>query len=615
MNETSIPAEEVPEGYVSHDAKKQFQMYAIIVGIVFGIAQFVVPMVFVFSTMFSQGFPFRPQQMVQPDVEHCVFWNDGVWYTEGSPGNSTSWLRRFDPAAKARGKPPENSSDSIPISMSTPKLLPDGDRLWLISSEKVGYVEDGETYMFLPLHTLGNTSRSFLHEGKPAVIEDKGDGAYALLTFHDEEWEDVGRLRMDFPGAYTVLENVRVVPIEGTLHLFSERGRDIIYREGLPEITAVDVDASQDDTPQEDEPRAAETPVSQDGADDTEDAQDRWTQIATSRSEWAALAIGGQPAIVLADSGRMRSTVGVLTLADGQWNEVLRHKVGFVTELGACALDDADRFAVLIQGFPGTFEYFEVEGTQVKPSTKFGNSSPFPIGNPFSMKMNVLPSVLVMGMALAAILIISWLMGQYREPTYRSVLSEVPYASLTRRAVAKGIDTLIVGVPFYVIMFLYMEDLVEAMQDLMGGAIARGGNFDTSQLGPLLGWFAAGFGFFCVGCIAICITEGIWGISPGKWVSGIRVVNINLKPCGVGMALIRNLLMIIDQFFNYLVGIMLIAFTLNRQRLGDMAARTVVLKVNHLEFAQATAEGSGENTDKLDAGAVPGSDPDDIFDV
>ena len=39
----------------------------------------------------------------------------------------------------------------------------------------------------------------------------------------------------------------------------------------------------------------------------------------------------------------------------------------------------------------------------------------------------------------------------------------------------------------------------------------------------------------------------------------------------------RNLLTFVDGFFNFLVGVLLVALTENWQRLGDLAARTLVV--------------------------------------
>lgn len=57
----------------------------------------------------------------------------------------------------------------------------------------------------------------------------------------------------------------------------------------------------------------------------------------------------------------------------------------------------------------------------------------------------------------------------------------------------------------------------------------------------------------------------------------IRVLGTDLQPCGMSRAVVRNLLKVIDGFFNFMVGIMVVALSENWQRVGDMAARTVVV--------------------------------------
>jgi uncharacterized RDD family membrane protein YckC len=79
-------------------------------------------------------------------------------------------------------------------------------------------------------------------------------------------------------------------------------------------------------------------------------------------------------------------------------------------------------------------------------------------------------------------------------------------------------------------------------------------------------------------CIIIfSVMEGRLGYSPGKLLLGIRVLGTDLQLCGFWRALVRNLLMFVDGFFNFMVGIMVVALTEHWQRIGDMAARTVVV--------------------------------------
>lgn len=51
----------------------------------------------------------------------------------------------------------------------------------------------------------------------------------------------------------------------------------------------------------------------------------------------------------------------------------------------------------------------------------------------------------------------------------------------------------------------------------------------------------------------------------------------------------RNALKFVDGFFNYMVGILIVALTENWQRVGDMAARTVVIQAkSHEAMARAS---------------------------
>ena len=89
--------------------------------------------------------------------------------------------------------------------------------------------------------------------------------------------------------------------------------------------------------------------------------------------------------------------------------------------------------------------------------------------------------------------------------------------------------------------------------------------------------FIGAFLWALVVLLAYSYLEGRFGKTPGKWLVGIRVVGTDLRPCGFGRAVLRNLLTFADGFFSFLVGALLVALTENWQRIGDMAARTIVV--------------------------------------
>jgi uncharacterized RDD family membrane protein YckC len=76
------------------------------------------------------------------------------------------------------------------------------------------------------------------------------------------------------------------------------------------------------------------------------------------------------------------------------------------------------------------------------------------------------------------------------------------------------------------------------------------------------------------------------GRTPGKRWTGLRVVKVGGAPVGFLASALRNLIRIVDALPGfYLVGILSVLFTEKNQRLGDLAAGTVVIR----ERKQVTA--------------------------
>jgi uncharacterized RDD family membrane protein YckC len=72
--------------------------------------------------------------------------------------------------------------------------------------------------------------------------------------------------------------------------------------------------------------------------------------------------------------------------------------------------------------------------------------------------------------------------------------------------------------------------------------------------------------------------EATSGATLGKRALGIKVVSESGGVPGWGGAIVRNILYMVDGLFAYLVGIVLMLATEKHQRLGDMAAKTIVVK-------------------------------------
>jgi len=86
------------------------------------------------------------------------------------------------------------------------------------------------------------------------------------------------------------------------------------------------------------------------------------------------------------------------------------------------------------------------------------------------------------------------------------------------------------------------------------------------------------------------VLEGMWGATVGKMVAKIKVVREDGSACGIGSAVIRNVLRIVDALpFFYLIGLILISRSHKKQRLGDSLAKTVVVKSSQAQPIAAPA--------------------------
>jgi len=89
----------------------------------------------------------------------------------------------------------------------------------------------------------------------------------------------------------------------------------------------------------------------------------------------------------------------------------------------------------------------------------------------------------------------------------------------------------------------------------------------------------AQLGVSLVGLIYFIVMEATKGATVGKMVMGLKVVKKDGSAISWPESVIRNLLRIVDALpVFYIVGIICIAVTDLKQRVGDMAAGTLVVK-------------------------------------
>lgn len=500
-------------GYLSEDGKKRFTILAGVLGAIFFLVQFIGPMVVMFASM---PVMFR-STFTTYTVEGSALYSGSVHVVEVSK----EFGDQIDAPSKSRlvRIGPVGIEEVARLDGWQPWLLADGNRLWLISQDRLGVLEGGSLKPVALSESLGDIHRPFLFQGAPALVESRPDGA-RLMAWRGDGWTEV-----------QALPNV---DCKCGIQALASGSGILLFRKEEKTLYALN--------PADEKPK--------------------WSVVMAAPSHWYAFEKDRRPAVASIDA---ESNFRVAEYDGRRWgsDEIGRRMKGFPASLAVFQPEVGSPLVVLTSGFPGSVKLATWDGRRFGGERRFGQSSPFPKGMFLIM---AIPQVVVMLLSLALAAILSGLMRTYRVGTYVHQGTEVVYASLTRRALSQILDSLIVAVPVAAVSWRMFNDL----ETMFESGPAMPWRF-FAVLGGVVVWIILAF-------LAFSVTEGFWGASPGKWLTGIRVVGTDLVVCGFGRALLRNVLKLVDGFFNFLVGILMVAYTDNWQRLGDLAARTIVIR-------------------------------------
>ena len=193
---------------------------------------------------------------------------------------------------------------------------------------------------------------------------------------------------------------------------------------------------------------------------------------------------------------------------------------------------------------------------------------PVRLKGPFdpSAMMGKMASIIVIGNVLTVLALfgLSAVIRRFKKRIWRAEDAEYEFASLFRRFLADLLDKLLLLVPPALVIALAMPGLDEMAEDPFP--------FILTILSALAFFFLGGFLYHS-------LLEGIYGQTLGKKICGIRVLKADFSPCGLSAGFLRNLMRIADAFFYYLVAIIAMVATCKWQRVGDLVAETVVVRV------------------------------------
>ena len=130
-----------------------------------------------------------------------------------------------------------------------------------------------------------------------------------------------------------------------------------------------------------------------------------------------------------------------------------------------------------------------------------------------------------------------------------------------RRVLATIVDAMVLGVLFAVMTILFGES-------------STSGTSVSFSMGtfPTLGFFILAMAYYI-------LMEGYLGQTLGKMLLGIKVVREDTGEMpGIKAAAIRSVLRVVDGLFSYLVAFVTVLISGKNQRLGDMAAHTLVVR-------------------------------------
>ncbi len=537
------PVVEPTRGYLSVESKRRFTIVAGILGAVFFLAQVVLPMLVMFLVMMPM---MTGSALATADLDQAALWQGELWFTERTA--KVNWRDPESTKMQAALKrlrlvdlEPVGPSIALELGKNdlSPALLPVGGRLWLIGADRVQYYENGTLTPLSGGSRPARASRPFVYQERPAVITIGKSPTLATLIAEGGRAEWTSR---EFPLGLSAesgsLSTLQAVEVNGRLHLFAELCTEepaqctLNYRQ--PE-------------------------------------HEKWVALveeACSCASWNAIALGPIPAVVVSDQQKNRDEqLAVITVTEGvprRQHIDLKTKRSSWSRWRAFALEG--RLVLASEGMPGSRTLAEVADGQVVRSVTKAGSFPFA---PNMMLFMFIPQTLPLVLSLDLALILTGQMRRHRVSDYVLDGSRRRFASLWQRALAQLVDAvpLVAG---FMLPMLWMWRMFSSPEEFIE---ERGFAFMLWFFGLFAAAFVCGF----LVLVAYSYFEGRFGKTPGKWLLGIRVLGTDLQPCGFGRALLRNLLTFVDGFFSFLVGALLVALTENWQRLGDMAARTIVV--------------------------------------
>jgi uncharacterized RDD family membrane protein YckC len=145
-------------------------------------------------------------------------------------------------------------------------------------------------------------------------------------------------------------------------------------------------------------------------------------------------------------------------------------------------------------------------------------------------------------------------------------MSAVPKVSDPAEVIGRRIGAALIDIALMIVLSIVVGIV-------LGGAEASDGEASINLEGD------QSLVFFALVFLYYFVTESAWGQTVGKRALGVVVVDKDSgAPAGAGKVVIRTLLRVVDALpVLYLLGLIVMLATGSKQRIGDLAAGTVVV--------------------------------------
>ncbi len=493
-----------------------------------------------------------------------------------------------------------------------PQLIPRGESLWVTEGHhalrQLGGAERVELIDPSHHHGWSRPERRVVSQGRPEYFQAGPQGIRRVSLVNGGQWQTTASATLPLPlltPAWKVADTVvrtsadqraalnrdqflRVVCDDSGVHLFVLFDTALLYRADIPFQKTANANGSLESL--------FSDAVSALLPENVPFRAEGWTVLTANlpipvtvpptptasngmtARKWYPLMIEGEPAVIVIDDSDPARPQGLAFRQQGkQWEQLTSCPFPFGTEQYSLVTENGARHAHFLTATSlGGWSCYRIDATGFHRERASG---PFEELEPsFDRELRFLYEVLRNSLIATLILgkVVSLLMRFATRADYAFGHSRVTLASLWRRGMARGIDLGLTGLSLVPLLLLS-----RAWVDWSAWLEARNLRLHHSSISQVWVLILAGAVWLLVMVSLLSAVQGRWGWTPGKWLCGLRVVGTTLKPCGFARSAAREVMLFADSLYLccWSSGVVCIALTNHRQRLGDLVADTLVIEV------------------------------------